>query len=118
MARSTGGPCRLRPEIFGAGEGGAPRTETETRVAGIWSELLKVGGIGIHDDFFDLGGDSMTAVALLAHLDEAFGVDLELAVLFDRPTIAGLVGVCRRTGVDGRQLGFDAGSAEREEFEL
>jgi amino acid adenylation domain-containing protein len=105
-------------EVSGAGEGGAPRTETETRVEAIWSELLKVDGIGVQDDFFDLGGDSMTAVALLAHLHEAFGVDLELAVLFDRPTIAGLSEFVDVLVLTGRPLGLDADSAEREEFEL
>ena len=60
----------------------------------------------------------MTAVALLAHLDEAFGVDLELAVLFDRPTIAGLAEFVDVLALTGGRLGFDAGSAEREEFEL
>ena len=105
-------------EVSGAGEGGVPCTETEKRVATIWSELLKVDGIGMHDDFFDLGGDSMTAVALLAHLHEIFDVDLELASLFDRPTIASLSEAVDILVLTSPGSGPDAGSAEREEFEL
>lgn len=72
------------------GAGGPPHTETEKTVAAIWTELLPVDGVGIYDDFFDLGGQSMTAVGLVARLRAAFGVNIELATLFERPTIAGL----------------------------
>jgi amino acid adenylation domain-containing protein len=101
-------------EMSGAGEGGAPRTETEKRVAAIWGELLKLDAIGVHDDFFDLGGDSMAAVALLAHLDETFGLQLELASLFDRPTITGLAELVDVLALTNR--GSELG--EREEFDL
>ena len=101
-------------EMLDIGEGGAPQTETEKHVAAIWCELLKVDVIGVHDDFFDLGGDSMTAVALLAHLDETFGLQLELAGLFDRPTVAGLSELVDLFALTSRVS--EAG--EREEFKL
>jgi amino acid adenylation domain-containing protein len=105
-------------DVSGGGEGAAPRTETEKRVAAIWGELLKLDGIGIHDDFFDLGGDSMAAVALVAHLHETFDLELDLASLFDRPTIAGLSELVDVFGLTNRGSGSDTGSAAREEFEL
>lgn len=78
------------PSETGAGRGGPPQTETEKAVAAIWSELLRKDGIGIEDDFFDLGGQSMTAVGLVARLRDAFDVNVELATLFERPTISAL----------------------------
>jgi acyl carrier protein len=110
-------PAPSREASGGDGEA-TPRTETERAVAAIWSELLKVDGIGIHDDFFDLGGDSMTAIVLIVRLQSDFSVDLELPILFDRPTIAGLSEAIDMLAVTN--LGFDPGTgpAEREEFEL
>ena len=96
----------------------APRTETETAVAAIWNELLKVDGIGIHDDFFDLGGDSMTAVVLIVRLHTTFAVNLELAILFERPTIAGLSEAIDMLALTSRGFGSGTGPAQREEFEL
>jgi amino acid adenylation domain-containing protein len=78
------------PSKMKSGIGGPPRTETELRIAEIWRELLRLEGIGLQDDFFDLGGQSITAVALVARLCKAFDVNIALATLFERPTIAGL----------------------------
>jgi acyl carrier protein len=101
-----------------AGKGGAPRTATETTIAAIWSDLLKIDGIGVADDFFDLGGDSMTATGLVARLRTTFGVELRLASLFDRPTIAGLSEVVDMLALTSP--GFDSRTtfAHREEFDL
>ncbi|HEU4595412.1 MAG TPA: polyketide synthase dehydratase domain-containing protein, partial [Pyrinomonadaceae bacterium] len=69
----------------------APRNETEGKLAAIWQEILNVGEVGIHDNFFDLGGDSLLATQLIARLDDGFGVDLSLRTLFEAPTVAELV---------------------------
>ncbi len=103
-------------EVSSAGAGGTPRTKTETTVAAIWSELLGIDGIGIHDDYFDLGGDSIAAVRLLVRLHEAFGVDFQLAALFDRPTIAGLSELVDSLVLMSHQS--EAVAAQREEFVL
>jgi acyl carrier protein len=69
----------------------APRNETEERLVAVWREILNVSEVGIHDNFFDLGGDSLLATQLIARLDDEFGVDLSLRTLFDAPTAAELV---------------------------
>jgi acyl carrier protein len=70
-----------------------PRTETEKALAAIWSELLYVENIGINDDFFDLGGQSLVAIKAVSRIRDVFEVDLPLRNLFERPTIAGLAEV-------------------------
>ncbi|MBX3731626.1 MAG: amino acid adenylation domain-containing protein [Verrucomicrobiae bacterium] len=73
-----------------------PRDEVERGLATLWSRLLGRQRIGIHDDFFDLGGHSMTAIQLLSQVDQQFGRALPLATLFEAPTIARLAGVLRQ----------------------
>jgi len=68
----------------------APRTETEKKLAAIWSELLKVERVGIHDDFFELGGHSLMAIKAGSQIRDAFDVDLPMEALFDNATIASL----------------------------
>jgi acyl carrier protein len=70
-----------------------PRTETEKALAAIWSELLYVERIGIHDDFFDLGGQSLMAIRAVSRIRDVFEVDLPLRNLFEHPTVAGLAEV-------------------------
>jgi acyl carrier protein len=96
------------------GAGGPPRSETEKMIAAIWTELLRVESVGVEDDFFDLGAQSITAVGLVAQLRTAFDVNIELATLFERPTIAGLA-----EAVDVLVLTNRSHSSEaREEFDL
>lgn len=56
----------------------------------IWQNILGVGSIGIDEDYFDLGGDSVLAVQLFAQIERVFGVKLPLATLYEAPTIAEL----------------------------
>ncbi len=69
-----------------------PRTDTERKLAMIWRDVLNLGPtvLGVHDDFFALGGHSLTATQLLARIRTQMSVDLPLAALFAAPTIAGL----------------------------
>jgi len=69
---------------------GAPRTETEKTVAAIWAELLRVEHVGVDDDVFDLGAQSLVAMKALARIRDAFQVNLSLRNLFEHPTVAGL----------------------------
>ncbi|MBD1938356.1 non-ribosomal peptide synthetase [Microcoleus sp. FACHB-68] len=67
-----------------------PRTPVEEVLTGIWAKLLNLEKVGIHDNFFDLGGHSLLITQLLAKVRESFDVNLPLRSLFDFPTIAGL----------------------------
>ncbi len=67
-----------------------PRTETEKALAAIWTELLRIETIGIHEDFFDIGGHSLMAVKAESRIRDVFAVNLPTGVIFDNPTIAGL----------------------------
>ena len=66
----------------------APRNDKEERIAKIWGQLLNVPGIGVHDNFFDLGGHSLIGIQLLARVEEQFGKRLPLNSLFQAPTVA------------------------------
>jgi len=68
----------------------APRTPTEHTLAGIWHQVLGVGVVGVHDNFFDLGGRSLKASRVRSRLSAALGVDLPLRLVFDHPTVAAL----------------------------
>jgi len=65
----------------------AARTEPETRLAAIWQELLNAERVGIHDDFFSLGGHSLVAIRLLAAIRKEFKVELSIADIFKHPTV-------------------------------
>lgn len=70
--------------------GAPPRTDLEKAVAQVWREALGVEVIGVDDDFFGLGGNSLVAVQLIAALRKAVGVRLPMRSLFESPTVAGL----------------------------
>jgi phthiocerol/phenolphthiocerol synthesis type-I polyketide synthase E len=68
----------------------APRNEVEQTIAEIWQKLLGIKQIGIHDNYFDLGGTSVLASRLFAQIENTFGKRMPLGILFDTPTVAGL----------------------------
>ncbi|HWM91031.1 MAG TPA: amino acid adenylation domain-containing protein [Thermoanaerobaculia bacterium] len=79
----------------------APRTPVEEQVAEVWSEVLKRPRVGIHDDFFALGGHSILALQVATRLREAFGVEVPLRQIFEASTLADLareVELALRTG--------------------
>lgn len=69
----------------------APRSTVESTLATLWSAKLGVSPVGVRDDFFELGGDSLLAADLLMDIYRDFGVEIDAAVLFLSPTIADLV---------------------------
>ena len=68
------------------------RTETERRVAAIWAEILNLEKIGSADNFFHLGGHSLTAMQVVSRIRDTFKIELPLRMLFDLPTVADLAG--------------------------
>ncbi len=82
----------------------APRDAAERRVVEILGELLRLETVGIHDSFFDLGGDSLLATHLVARLHRELGAELSLRDIFESPTAAELtaaVAAHRRVGTGG-----------------
>jgi pyochelin synthetase len=68
----------------------APRNSIEIQLASIWKELLSLEHIGIHANFFQMGGNSLLAVQLINRIAHAFQIELPLNRLFNSPTIAAL----------------------------
>ncbi|MEU3712880.1 amino acid adenylation domain-containing protein [Streptomyces catenulae] len=85
-------------------EGTLPRNVTEETLAGIWSAVLECGHVGIHDDYFALGGDSLTMLRVRA-MAEKQGIHFSLTDLMQHPTVADLA-ACAATGTveSARQL--------------
>ncbi len=84
-----------RPEADRGGAGGAavlPRTEAERAIAGVWREVLGLPEVGIHDNFFDLGGHSLLLVRVQRRLRETLDRELPLVDLFRFPTVSALAG--------------------------
>jgi len=66
---------------------GSSQKEVEEKLARIWCDLLCLDEVGIHDNFFDLGGTSLLATKLTERVEKGFGQTVPLAVLFQAPTI-------------------------------
>jgi amino acid adenylation domain-containing protein len=66
----------------------APRTQAEELLVGLWAQVLVVEHVGIHDDFFALGGDSLMATQLISLIREATQVEVSFPSFFDAPTVA------------------------------
>ncbi|MDT0436313.1 MULTISPECIES: type I polyketide synthase [Streptomyces] len=85
-----------------------PRTDREEAVTRLWEETLGIGGIGVNDNFFDLGGDSMRAVLLAGRLRSAGVLDVPAATLLAAPTVAGVLATAEDTGADSAPPGSAA----------
>ena len=68
----------------------APRTHVERQIARVWQEVLGIETVGVHDNFFDLGGHSLLMVRVHGHVCEALGADLSITDLFRFPTVSTL----------------------------
>ena len=68
----------------------APRTATESAIAGVWEEVLRRDRIGVDDDFFDIGGHSLIATQIASRLRDRLGISVAVRLIFDHTTIAAL----------------------------
>jgi acyl carrier protein len=66
----------------------APRTSLERDISNIWGNILSLDQVGVHDNFFDLGGHSLAAFRIVSRVIQTFRVDLSPKALFDSPTVA------------------------------
>jgi amino acid adenylation domain-containing protein/thioester reductase-like protein len=85
---------------YTAGEYRAPGTPTEEILAGIYAQVLGLERVGVDDSFFDLGGDSLSAMRLVAAVNTALDADLSVRTVFDAPSVSSL----------SQQLGRHAGA--------
>lgn len=76
----------------------APVSETEKTLSKLWSALLNIEPIGVNDNFFDLGGNSLLALQSVALLKMEHGIELSVIKLYQYPTIAALAG-----SIDGKE---------------
>lgn len=65
----------------------APEGELQETLAALWTEMLGISPIGAHDNLFELGGDSLLAIQILARVRKTFGIELHPAAFFKAPTI-------------------------------
>jgi amino acid adenylation domain-containing protein len=82
-----------------------PRHTIERELARIWEDVLALDQIGIHDNFFDLGGHSLAATRIVTRVIEKFHLELPLQVLFDSPTVEKMAAAIKDAQSVGHQLG-------------
>jgi acyl transferase domain-containing protein/acyl carrier protein len=82
-------PVHQRPEL--ETEYIAPGSDTEQKIAAVWAKFFGFEQIGVVDDFFELGGDSLKAMAVALKIHKELNIELPLQEFFNRPTIRGLV---------------------------
>jgi len=88
--RALPAPDQSRPDL--EAEYVAPRTPEEEILASIWAQLLDVDQVGVHDSFFELGGDSILSIQVIARVNQA-GLRLTPRQIFQHPTVAELAAV-------------------------
>ncbi|WP_438485388.1 non-ribosomal peptide synthase/polyketide synthase [Streptomyces sp. S186] len=81
----------------------APRTPAEEAVAAAWADVLGLERVGAHDDFFDLGGDSILSTRAVSRL-RAAGYDVSVRDLFNAPTVAGLAALVAASAEPGDRI--------------
>jgi acyl carrier protein len=84
-------PGRSRPELeipFAAG-----RTPAEKQLSQIWADILELDEVGIHDNFLDLGGNSLAATRIVSQVFASFQIQVPLRSLFQSPTVAEMAAV-------------------------
>ena len=83
-----------------AGRYVAPRTPTEETLAAIWAEVLQLDRVGVEDNFFEVGGDSIVAIQIVARAVRS-GIPSRLRDLFEQQTVAGLAAVATAVAAEG-----------------
>ena len=87
-------------------------------MAEIFADVLGVKRVGVHDNFFDLGGHSLMAARLMATLRTASGINVSLRNLFESPTVAGMAEVIDALSWSAQPEAPTDGTGNREEIEV
>lgn len=106
---SSGKPSHERP--IHLGNFTVPETDTEKQLVRLWGKLLGINGIGVHDSFFELGGNSLLLTQLVAMIRKTFKAELALSSMFEHPTISEIAGnidiaISDESGGADRDVGF------------
>uniref|UniRef100_UPI000A381205 non-ribosomal peptide synthetase n=1 Tax=Amycolatopsis kentuckyensis TaxID=218823 RepID=UPI000A381205 len=96
----------------------APRTATERALSRIWAEVLSVDHVGVDDDFFALGGDSLLCLRVTARLRADFGAALPPRALFDNPTVGALALMLEHPTLEALGRAVDRGLNPPKDYEL
>ena len=99
------------PEFQDGQQYRAPTTTTEQVLADIYAQVLNVRRVGVDDSFFDLGGDSLSAMRVVAGVNNTLDAGLAVRTLFEAPTVAQLA--LRIDGGEGRLRALDGRAAPR-----
>jgi acyl transferase domain-containing protein/acyl carrier protein len=91
----------------------APRDELEETIARLWESTLGIAQVGVHDSFFELGGNSLVGVKLIARVREQFGVAIPAVSLYEGPTVHALAKL-----IKAATLPPDAAQSEEEDTSL
>ena len=83
----------------------APATELQKKVAEIWQRVLSIERVGLHDNFFEIGGDSLLGLRVVNRLREVLSEHVSLVVIFEAPTVA-----AARAGAGAKLRGGAAGA--------
>jgi acyl-CoA synthetase (AMP-forming)/AMP-acid ligase II/acyl carrier protein len=81
-----------------------PRTQLEKTIAEIWAEVLSLDKVGVNDNFFDLGGNSLSLVQVSTKLTDIYGKEIPILILFQFPTIHGLVQYLEQQQVETKDI--------------
>ncbi|WP_410667666.1 amino acid adenylation domain-containing protein [Amycolatopsis sp. cmx-4-68] len=110
------------PTVPPAGDGDpvylAPRTATERALSRIWADVLAVERVGVDDDFFALGGDSLLCLRVTARLRADFGAALPPRALFDNPTVGALALMLEHPTLEALGRAVDRGLNPPKDYEL
>ncbi|MDB9425330.1 amino acid adenylation domain-containing protein [Microcystis aeruginosa CS-564/01] len=108
------------PELHRSVDYVAPDNPTQEAIAAIFSQVLKLEKVGIDDNFFEIGGNSLQATQVISRLRESFSLELPLRRLFEQPTVADLALAVTeiRATLQKLQTPIDDLSGDRQEIEL
>ena len=100
--RALPAPDASRPDVANAYM--APRSPIEEGLAEIWRAVLGITQIGVHDNFFEIGGHSLMATQVISRVREVFQAELPLRTLFEAPTVAALADAVIQARTDGTMM--------------
>ena len=87
-----------QPEVRSGSGYVAPRSDNEREIADVWKKVLGLEKVGVNDNFFDVGGNSLKIITISAELKRLLGIDIPVTKMFQYPTVASLAGYI--TGAD------------------